>query len=259
MPEPRPSPTPASTIARLVHALREQAWIPPLAEADRPASLDEAYARQAMFEDALGYERFGWKVAGGSPRGLQTSPSGKAMFGRLWQPCRVDDGGRLALPPKGELTVEVEVAVRLGRDVDPSREPFDAGCFDAAFVAFEIVRSRFTDRKAAGQPSFIADNAGFHAFVLGPKLADGLDAAVFAQPASLACDGREVAAALMGDERTEPSDALAMFWRHAAEQQVRLPAGTIITTGTQTPPYDTRQPGLYRGTIGGVSVSLRVG
>ena len=240
-------PRPAAR--RLAAAWNDQAWLDPLPPEERPTTLDEGYDIQARLQQELGDGSIGWKIAGSSVKGLRLSPSGKALFGFLRTSCAHASGVGLPLPP-GAVTLEVEVAVRFARDAAPASEAFDASMIDAAFVAIEVVRSRFHDRKAVGQPSFVADDAGFHAFVLGDELPGGLQSPALAAPAALHRDGAPLAGPMVGEEATDVLAALALFWTHAASRNLRVPAGTIVTTGTQTAPVDVREAGLYEARIG---------
>lgn len=243
-------------VQRLAAALASQDWIESLPEAERPATLDEAYRRQDLLTRALGYQRFGWKVAALSARALRQSADGRATFGQLWHERRYDSGVDLSLPRALPLTIEVEIAVRFVREARPAYEPFEAAMIDACFVAFELVRSRFVDKQVAGHLSFVSDNAGFHSFVLGEQIAASFDDPVLLQPATLLHDNTPVANQSQGENRNELGVSLAQFWGHMARQGIVVPAGAIVTTGSQTAPLDVRAPGRYEGRIAGRTVRM---
>jgi 2-keto-4-pentenoate hydratase len=247
----------AAAARRLAAAWNGRTLLDELPLAERPATVDAAYAIQRRLQEELGEASAGWKIGGASVNGLRASPSGQPVFGFLRGSCVYESGAVLALPPGG-VTLEVEIAVRFGRQVAPASTPFDPALIDRAYVAIEAVRSRFRDRKAVGQPSFLADDAGFHAFVRGDELPGGAQSPVFGEAASLTRDGVPIAKPLAGDDGTDPLAALRLFWEHAAAQRLVVPEGAFVTTGTQTVPVDATQEGAYEGSIGRHVVRFRL-
>ena len=242
---------------RLAAAWNAQSWIDKLPPGERPATLDTAYAIQRQLQEETGEPSAGWKIAGASVNGLRASPSGQALFGFLHGSCVHASGVNLAMPPGG-VTLEVEIAVRFGQEAAPATTPFDPVLIDEAFVAIEVVRSRFHDRKAVGQPSFVADDAGFHAFIRGDALPTGLASVALAEAAQLTRDGVVISRPLSGDDGTDPLASLRLFWAHAASRQIVVPAGCIITTGTQIAPVDATEGGTFQGRLGSQVVRLKL-
>lgn len=252
------NPEPAAQ--RLADAWRRRHRLTELPPEERPADVQAGYAIQAALQRRLADGSAGWKIAGASVNGLKAAPHGAPVYGYLREPCVHKSGAVLAAPPNGTMfTVEVEVAVRFGRACQPATEAFDAtAMLDAAFLAVEVVCSRFVDRKAVGVPSFIGDNAGFHAFILGDALPQGVASPLLQAPATLLHHGDVVGPALAGDDRTDPLVSMQHFWRHAAEQGLAIPAGAIVTTGTLIKPWDTMTPGTYEGRLGEARVVFSV-
>jgi 2-keto-4-pentenoate hydratase len=125
----------------------------------------------------------------------------------------------------------------LSRDVLPDEPVFPV--LDAVTevrTAFELVLSRFVDRRAVGWPSFAADNGAFEALVLGEPIDP---ARVFELQRELAVtlDGREVARSLSGDDRTDSVGALEDLVATARERRMTLPKGSVISTGTVSKPF----------------------
>ncbi|MEF7613117.1 hydratase [Aquincola sp. MAHUQ-54] len=262
LPAERPSGSfdPRAGAARLAAAWRKRTRLAELPPEERPADVAQAYALQAALQQAMGDGSVGWKIAGGSVNGLKASPHGAPLFGFLREPCVHPSGAVLAAPPASAVfTLEVEVALRFGRAAAPAEEPFDpAGMLDAAFLAVEVVCSRFVDRKAVGVPSFIGDDAGFHAFILGDPLPLGAASPLLGEPATLWHHDEQVGPALAGDDRTDPLQSMALFWRHAAQQRWSVPAGAIVSTGTLIKPWDTAGPGTYEGRLGAARVVFSI-
>lgn len=245
--------------ARLMQARSEQRQFDVLPEDERPATLEQGYAIQAAVHAASGAAVAGYKVGAANVAALRASEFGLALFGALDAPAMLASGAHVRRLPGAPLTLEVEVAFELVRDVDPTTEPLDVGSmFGAPFVAFEIVRSRYADRKVVGAPSFVADNSAFHAFIRGePLLAEAhADSHAWSAPAVLTHIGLPISTPLKGEDCTEPLQSLALFWEHAAKYGLVLTRGQVVTTGTLVQPMDVDAPGLYEGRVGRAAVAF---
>jgi len=96
------------------------------------------------------------------------------------------------------------------------------------------------------------------ALVIGPlEAVDGLEAAVTASVITRLGDG-SIVSNLPAEARPDPLATVAFLSRFVSERGHSLPAGTIITTGTHTPPTATG-PGLAVVEFDGVGrVSARL-
>lgn len=192
-----------------------------------------AYAVQDGVAQALGW--FGdavprhWKSGAPSPEALQTHaplpPSG------VWA-SPADARGR----PFRLRGIEAEIALRLGREVDAdvaARLEGDAASalVDAMCVAIEIVDSRWAEALDAPPLAKLADLQTHGALVLGawvpfvPR-----DWAV--QVCRVAIGSLPVAEHRGTHSLADPARVLPGWLRHATRGGRRLPAGTIVTTGT---------------------------
>ncbi|TDF62933.1 fumarylacetoacetate hydrolase family protein [Cupriavidus sp. L7L] len=227
-----------------------------LPEQERPQTLEQGYAVQAAFVDRLEEGVAGWKLAGASPRGLRGELPNPPATGVLIPSRVVQSGAVVQLPAGRSATLEVEVAVCFSRTVSPRDEAFDAASMiEYAAVAVEVVCSRFLDRKAVGQPSFIADNVGFHALVLGGKL-NQAGSTAFEKDAALWRDGERIANFLGGSDRTMPYLSLGFLWNKLAAQDREIVEGSIVTTGTVTVPVDVCGSGHYEARIGATGLAF---
>lgn len=148
---------------------------------------------------------------------------------------------------------ECEIALRLGADIPftgtaPSRQQA-AEAVAAVLPAIEIVENRYSDMKAVGTPTLIADQFFHAAAVLGPETR-------FA-PADLAAGAlREIAGgmridgALFGEGRGadllgDPLDVLRWLAASGAASAFGgLKAGQVVLCGSVTPPAWLAGPGL---------------
>ena len=204
----------------------------------RPRNLNEGYDLQDLFVAETGEAVAGWKLGVGSPAAMRSAGLDRPLVGRLLASHCHRSGDTVQLPDAAPVTVEFEIAFILGRDIAPNDlpvAPLDA--VSSTHVAFELVRSRFVDRRAVGWPSFAADNVGFEASILG----DAIDPAQIGDvigTVAVSVDGREMARALAGDELTDPVKSLGYLMAHARERGMPLREGDIVSTGAIGKPFD---------------------
>lgn len=253
-----PSFDPRPAARRLAAAWKSGGRVPGLPEAERPSDIEQAYAIQAALRDEIGEGIAGWKIGGASVSGRHANPDAPT-FGFLWPSRMRASGATLEAPAPGTLTIEIEIAVRFARTAYPAQEPLQpAEMIDAAYVAAEIVCSRYLDGKAAGPLSFLADDAGFHAFVQGDSLRGATQSSLLHAPAALYRDGQAVGEPLYGDDCTDPLVALELFWARMAARGGEVAAGSIITTGTLIKPFESAPAGDYEGRLGDRRVAFRI-
>jgi 2-keto-4-pentenoate hydratase len=234
-------PQPAADM--LLAAYRDGRQFVELPEALRPRTMSEGYDVQDRLVAALGAKPAGWKLAIGSHRGKRSSGVGRSIAGRVLRDRLHGEGAELRMPHAGAVTIEFEIAYVIARDIPP-----DAPVVPAAEVvgetraAFELVLSRFVDRRAVGWPSFAADNSAFQALVLGPAFATG-DRAAIARSLAVEVDGAERVRAVTGEDETDPLAALTDLMAVARERGLTIPAGSIVSTGTLSVPFDLAGPG----------------
>ncbi|MHB2081902.1 2-keto-4-pentenoate hydratase [Pseudomonas sp. UBA6753] len=233
-------------------ALLLQHWLSGELLAELPASLKPETLKQGydsqdeLFAAAAG-QRAGWKLGVGSPAAMRAANLSRPLIGQL-EAGRCHAGGvHIRLPAVTPVTIECEVAFVLDRDIPPQvgRVPASED-IRATCVTFEVVRSRFVDRKIVGWPSFVADNVGFEALVIGNSLAAGIDVpllADLAETTEVYVDGQLRARGLSGDAATDPLASLAHLYAHAAERGQTLKAGDVVTTGAMCQPFDLNETG----------------
>src|SRR5262249_23050161 len=129
----------------------------------RPVSVEQGYDIQQHLLTRLDQPLAGWKLGVGSPNLQRQSGLGRSIAGRVLGSRVYRDGDTVPLPNAAPVTIEFEIAYILGRDIVPTEDATFAGAIAETLVTFELVLSRFVDRRAVGWPSFTADNAGFYA------------------------------------------------------------------------------------------------
>ncbi|MGY2050250.1 fumarylacetoacetate hydrolase family protein [Methylobacterium sp. JK268] len=250
-------PDPAAVL--LAEAARAGRQLDALPPALRPSSMPEGYAVQDRLIARLAEPCAGWKLGLGSRAQKRDLGIGRAVAGRVLASRRFGPDAVVSLPHAGPATIECEIAFVLGCDVAPDAAiPDPRDLVAETRVTFEIVLSRFVDRRAVGWPSFAADNAGFEALVVGDVL-DPAAIADFAADLSVTVDGESRAGALTGDDATDPYAALADLAAIARERGVTLRAGEIVSTGTVSRPFtiEGARPVEIRATSLGRSLAFR--
>lgn len=197
----------------------------------------------------------GWKVGSkgdGSEPGCAPLPAS----------CVLPSDTMLAGPQWRLRGLEVELALRVGRDFDPgnalpSREEL-IGVFDAVMPAIEVVETRLGKVPCENPWAAMADLQCHGALVLGPAVpmpavAPELKDVV----ASLAIDGREEARTSGGN----PADLwpmLAWLARHCSLRGMPFRKGQVVTTGSCTGLHNARGGALVEAELEGIgAVSLR--
>jgi len=209
-----------------------------------PASLEAAYLIQdtadAILRAEHGFRRIGYKIAGTNPASRAHLKIDAPFFGRLYAQQAAPSPARLPFVPDFYRVHEPEIAVEIGRDLDPGQAPFDASQIEAATravrPAIEIIGTHFTPWTEAGAPNLASDNAAFGYWIRGAPVADwsGLD--LLDAEISISINGTVVGT---GQERNVDGGAFgASAWlaNALAARGHALRAGDMITTGSVTRP-----------------------
>jgi 2-keto-4-pentenoate hydratase len=209
-----------------------------------PDSIEEAYAIQ----DALvqGEEIGGWKIA----------PTAAGQVPR----CSIIAASRFAkdgstLPSELRVPeVEVEVAFRLCRDLPGIAEPctrqdvIDA--IGSTHVAFEILDSRFLDRKKVSALTALADGQSNCLVIIGEGIR-GYPASSSLRP-SLTMGGARFEVEKALPENDALLGAVAWLAGHAATRGHPLRTGQIIITGARVGPFPIKPSTTLEAELAGI-------
>ncbi|WP_432241016.1 2-keto-4-pentenoate hydratase [Herbaspirillum robiniae] len=196
----------------------------------------------------------GWKVGS---RGDGSEPA----CSPLPASCVFQSGVKLAGRQWRLRGLEVELALRVGRDFDPgnalpAREEL-IQVFDAMMPAIEVVETRLGKLPCDNPWASMADLQSHGALVVGPAVAMPAAAPELgAVVATLTIDGVQ-AARTTGGNPANLWSTLAWLARHCAVRGMPLKKGQIVTTGSCTGLHNARAGTLVEATLEGVgTVSL---
>lgn len=249
----------AAAAQLLAGAWRSGDLLAELPSAVRPTTLAQGYDVQDRLVALLGHPVVGWKLGVGSALQKRHAGIGRSIAGRILGSRVYAAGDTVPLPIGASVTIEFEIAYVLGRDVLPDEPAFPVvEAVAEVRPAFELVHSRFIDRRTVGWPSFAADNAAFHALVLGPPIEPASEAGL-RQSLRVWIDGQEAARSLYGDDATDPIAALGDLVTIARERGMILPKGSVISTGTVSKPFNSSAPAAAIGaSFLGIEFGFRV-
>lgn len=222
----------------LAQAWREGRQLKELPADIRPATLQQGYAVQNAFLASTGDRLAGWKLGVGSEAAMRAAGTDRPLIGQVLETRRHPTDAAVTIACPAPITVEFEIAFVLGRDIAPGTAPADPmRAVASTHIAFELVLSRFINRRAVGWPSFVGDNVGFEASILGPQI----DPAAIARgvaTVSVQANGQKMARGLSGEEGIDPVQALRYLFDHACDHGITLRAADVVTTGAVAQPFD---------------------
>ncbi|HVI64892.1 MAG TPA: fumarylacetoacetate hydrolase family protein [Bradyrhizobium sp.] len=159
-------------------------------------------------------------------------PCGGGVFAR----GVFESGARVGASDYVRAGVECEIAVRLGRDLAASEEPFTAEwvmeAVEAYFPAIEIVDDRYEQWESLGAPTLIADDFFAAGCVLGEPVARTHAPDIAHVKGRAIVNGMEAGRGTGVDVLGHPHNALAWLANHLAEEGRGLHAGQIVLTGS---------------------------
>jgi 2-keto-4-pentenoate hydratase len=230
-----PAWDPTLAASLLLRAREDGNRIDELADAVRPNTVEQAYAIQDATVRQQG--RVGaWKVSPMRPGAPPNCAPIAASHLHASPACITG----IAAPE-----VEVEIAVRLGRDLPAREAAYEADEMRAAVAALhpaiEVLDSRFLDRRAVSPFSAMADGQSNAAVVIGDGLEGwgGLDLGRLAIRLRIA--GRECAATDGGAGTDNVLAALAWLANHAAARCGGLKKGDVVITGARIGPWSVTE------------------
>lgn len=232
----------------LIEARRTGNRLSSLPDSCRPSTPEDAYAIQDAVAARLGAVG-GWKVGAGSPDAAPAcAPLPTALIFRSEEsPSYTASGG---------TEIETEIAFVLGSDLPAREAPYTiedvVSAVASVHAAFELIDSRFADRRSVDRLSLLADSLSNGAFVLGSGQTGNRRVDATAQPAALYFGARKMADTVGGNPAGDVYRIFAWLANHVAKRHGGLRAGQIVTTGSCTGMVPVTPPSRALGRLAGI-------
>ena len=215
--------------------------VPP--EADRLSDMTAAYAIQSAADAILrtvhGYKPIGYKIAGTNPASRAHLRITAPFHWRLYDKLTTTSPAALGDIPFLRVH-EPEIAIQLGRDLDPARAPFSAEQVAAAtrvvLPAIEIIGTPFEPWAQAGAANLASDNAAFGYWIIGAPVRDWSGIDLLNGAVTLTVNGEVKGTGKGRNVDGGAFGASAWLANALASRGYGLNAGDYITTGSVTPP-----------------------
>lgn len=215
-------------------------------------TIDDGYAIQDALTKALGKPIVGWKLA-------QTTTAAQAAFGLseatvspLLDGMIVETGASFARRRFHIPEVEAEIVIELAEPLSGTPSPDDVAAAAAGVrMAIEVADTRYADKPSQGVPGAIADMNSCGALVVGPLMPMPTLATLREGTVSATLGDGTVVPGLPAEARPDPLAVVAFLTTFVGRRGLTLPSGTIVTTGTHTPPTKSA-PGRIAATFADV-------
>ena len=209
-------------------------------EALRPRDEDEAYEIQAalheLLVDAGRGDVIGRKIGCTTPTMQAYLEIHTPAAGGIFAPTvhHLDASFRHA--DYVRPGVECELAVRLGRDLEPAEAPFVraavAAAVESVTAAIEIVDARYANWRELDLPTLVTDDFFGAACVLGSELRDWQGIDLTHVSARMTVDGVEVGSGTGAEIMGDPLAALVWLADTSARHGFPLRAGSLVLLGS---------------------------
>jgi 2-keto-4-pentenoate hydratase len=237
----------------LVSARQDRTLLADLPGPQQPKSTAEAYAIQNAVARSFGPVG-GWKVAlskdGGDPKAASVPSRYCGVSGGIW------------LGP-APVRLEVEIALKLGADLPKRAARYERAAVRQAIasvhVAFELLETRFKDKKAVSSFAVLADSLGNGGLIMGDALPDWPSFDLAKIPMTLHVGGKAAGSATDSVSTDQILDAVTWLANHVADHMDGLRAGQVVLTGARIGPVAIPARALVEATAKGaarVSVTL---
>lgn len=225
----------------------------------RPRTLDEAYTIQErarpLIAEVLG-PAVGYKVGATAKvmqerLGIHYPCAGTLFANRVFA-----SGARLARSDYCHLGVECEIGVRMAAALPGRPGGYDRDsvlpAIASVFVSVEIVEHRFTDVRAVGAETHVADDFYSAGAVIGPEHPIAALDPAGAATGEILVDGKQVFAGHVRDILGHPLNSLAWLANHLVARGTPLKAGEIVTLGSISPGTHIPEPATVEARFEGL-------
>jgi 2-keto-4-pentenoate hydratase len=238
-------------LALALAAARAQRRFHACSATERPL---DPYLVQAEVANLAGTGAAGWKTGFG--------PDRTPIAGPIFASDMRENGGTYQLIPGEQVLVEVELAIRLARDLPPGRVYSIEDVLDATeemLVGIELIGTRYADADDAPFEARLADNLNNGAYVTGEGTRDFASLAREGLRMRLWIDGAQTADHPGVHPDGDPLTGVAAWASAQADRLGGLKAGQVITTGSLNKPAPISGPARIEAELSGLGrVRLQV-
>jgi 2-keto-4-pentenoate hydratase len=225
MTENLPQTFDALALAKTLFALRAEGHSKSTSEFPLPPDISIAMQAQNALANLEGASDIAWKVA--------MSPDQHAVMAQLHP--YVETSRDAELPYLAGMKFEVEIAVRLGKDIPVRGKAYSRSeILDAvseAHLGAELLSSVIVESGKQSFPLYVADRIGNRGYALGPVVSKALVDTVGGTGLKVTMDGTTI---YEGPAKHPAGDVLAWLVAYANDDKRpdgSLASGSLITTG----------------------------
>jgi 2-keto-4-pentenoate hydratase len=225
---------------------RRPAW-PGIDKALRPTTIEDGYRLRNAIHGRLmaaGDARVGWKVGSTSASGQRGFGLSEPVYAGLFASGRSATLAEALRRPLARPSVECEIAVVLGKDIDGADPALSVAtvtdAIGACHFGCEIIDSRYDDPAAVGVPSLIADDFFQVGFVVGAENTGWRTQDLTAAEGFIEIDGQRWNGSVR--DVLTAFDSLLWLAKALARGGLSLHSGDIVLTGTLVPPKPVPLP-----------------
>jgi len=236
----------AKTAAQLLlHARKPGHALTALPENALPADKAQAYAAQAELVSLLSNHSgkpVGYKVGCTNATARQMLALDSPFSGRCFEKELSASPASIDAATLHMIGIEPEIAVRIGKDLAPSKNWQRTDVIDhiaAVMPSVEVVESRFSTWPVMGFLSAIADNGVHRHLVLGESIENWSAERIDQTQVTLTANGTTVREGVASNVDGGPFGVVAWLANHLNAMGITLAAGEIVTTGVMTDIYDS--------------------
>ncbi len=236
----------AKTAAQLLlHARKPGHALTALPENALPADKAQAYAAQAELVSLLSNHSgnpVGYKVGCTNATARQMLALDSPFSGRCFEKELSASPASIDAATLHMIGIEPEIAVRIGKDLTPSKNWQRTDVIDhiaAVMPSVEVVESRFSTWPVMGFLSAIADNGVHRHLVLGESVENWSAERIDQTQVTLTANGTTVREGVASNVDGGPFGVVAWLANHLNAMGITLAAGEIVTTGVMTDIYDS--------------------
>ena len=236
----------AKTAAQLLlHARKPGHALTALPENALPADKAQAYAAQAELVSLLSNHSgkpVGYKVGCTNATARQMLALDSPFSGRCFEKELSASPASIDAATLHMIGIEPEIAVRIGKDLAPSKNWQRTDVIDhiaAVMPSVEVVESRFSTWPVMGFLSAIADNGVHRHLVLGESVENWSAESIDQTQVTLTANGTTVREGVASNVDGGPFGVVAWLANHLNAMGITLAAGEIVTTGVMTDIYDS--------------------